>query len=97
MRWPWRHRGRRRHGDVLIHGDIAVSGAAWGDTFLPQPRLLPASPAAPDLPASTVRLGFADGTHWELPSDTEHFDNLVALAARLTRTETRQRGFRRRS
>jgi hypothetical protein len=75
---------------------------SWGETFLPQGTLSPevdvtAEPASrPDLhveqPASMVRLGFADGTQCELASGTEHFDHLVAIAARLTRSSAHRSG-----
>jgi hypothetical protein len=60
---------------------------SWGETFLPQ--LLPGSAAAPAAapaiapPATTVRLGFSDGTELELAHGDEHFDHLVEVAGLL--------------
>jgi hypothetical protein len=84
MRWPWRRHGRRRRADVRFAPAVDQWASSWGDTFLPQPPLHPtvAEPAAPiqAQSGSTVRLGFADGSQFELASGSEHFDNLLNAA-----------------
>jgi hypothetical protein len=85
MRWPWRRHGRRRRVESPHQPVLDQWAAAWGETFLPQPPLRSAVQDPP--PASTVRLGFSDGTELELAEGDEHFDHLVEVAGRLNTTD----------
>jgi hypothetical protein len=91
MRWPWRRHGRRRRTDVRQQLKVDPWAASWGETFLPRPPLHPtvAEPSAPTQPqnGSTVRLGFVDGSQFELASGSEHFDHLLHVAEQLTRPQ----------
>lgn len=74
MRWPWRRRGRRRRADVTSPRQVATWDTPGGGFFLPQGTL-------PGLRhASTVRLGFSDGSEVELDESAVMTASLLAAA-----------------
>jgi hypothetical protein len=90
MRWPWRHRGRRRRGDVPVPSRAVTWDATWGTSFLPPAPAEAAQLQPQPQPSAAVRLGFSDGTELELKDDSGESELFRQVAARLLNHEHRR-------
>jgi hypothetical protein len=79
MRWPWRHRGRRRRPAEPVAPQVDPWASSWGGTFLP--ALEPETAAQPSV--QSVQLGFKDGTELELDRTSPDFTEIQSIAESL--------------